>query len=112
VELSFLTDKLALLCNSSAVAQKQHGANCARLLRRRLADLAAVECLELMRALGGDCEELKANRAGQLSLKLAGGKRLIFTPDHDPWPSKPDGGLDWKLVTRLMIIEVEDYHRG
>ena len=73
-------------------------------------DLEAASCLEDYRNLPGECEELKAKRIGQLSLKLAGGMRLVFTPDHSPPPLKPDGGLDWAAVTAVMIEEIVDYH--
>jgi proteic killer suppression protein len=63
-----------------------------------------------MKTLGGHCEELKENRKGQFSLRLDGRYRLIFIPNHDPLPTKPDGGLDWKRITAVKIIEVKDYH--
>lgn len=65
-----------------------------------------------MRSLPGACEELKGDRAGQLSLRLEGGKRLVMTPDHDPPPRKQDGGLDWLNVTKVLLIGIEDYHDG
>jgi len=37
-------------------------------------------------------------------------QRLIFEPDHNPVPQKPDGGLDWTQVTRIRVIEITDYH--
>jgi proteic killer suppression protein len=36
--------------------------------------------------------------------------RLIFTPDHDPHPTRPEGGLDWQQVTAIIIFGVEDTH--
>lgn len=82
----------------------------AKLIRRRLDDLRAVETLEVMRNLPGRCHELKGNRAGQLSLDLDGPNRLIFVPYHDPIPKKPDGGLDWNGVTVIKVLGVEDTH--
>lgn len=43
-------------------------------------------------------------------MDLVGGDRLIFEPADDPVPRKPDGGLDWRLVTAVRILGVEDYH--
>jgi proteic killer suppression protein len=37
-------------------------------------------------------------------------KRLIFEPDHETKPTKPDGGLDWQKVTRVLVLEIVDYH--
>lgn len=47
---------------------------------------------------------------GQLAVDLKHPQRLIFQPDDDPVPRKADGGLDWSLVTRVMILEIVDYH--
>lgn len=76
----------------------------------RLDDLDAATCLEDLRHISRNCEELKGKRLGQLSLRLAGGWRLVFTPDHDPPPTKPDGGLNWAATTAVMIEEIVDYH--
>jgi proteic killer suppression protein len=58
----------------------------------------------------GRCHELTGNRAGTLSLDLVHPYRLIFEPADEPVPRKPDGGLDWKRVTRIRILEVADTH--
>lgn len=36
--------------------------------------------------------------------------RLIFEPADNPIPIKPDGRIDWKKVTAIKIIGVEDTH--
>jgi proteic killer suppression protein len=36
--------------------------------------------------------------------------RLLILPDHDETPRKPDGGLDWKRVTKVKILEIKDTH--
>ena len=43
-------------------------------------------------------------------MDVSGNYRLIFRPDYDELPTKSDGGLDWAQVTRIMILEVLDYH--
>jgi hypothetical protein len=63
-----------------------------------------------MRNLPGRCHELREDRAGQLSLDLDHPYRLIFEPADNPIPLKPDGGIDWKKVTAIRIIGVEDTH--
>ena len=79
-------------------------------LNRRLNNLAAAEDLETMRVLPGHCHELHGDREGQLAVDLSGNYRLVFEPDHDPVPTKDDGGLDWTKVTKICVLEVEDYH--
>ena len=58
----------------------------------------------------GRCHELIGDRGGQLSLDLDHPYRLIFEPANDPIPCKTDGGLEWKDVTAVEIVGVEDTH--
>lgn len=83
----------------------------AERLQQRLAELKAADTLEDIRRLPSTrCHELSQNRKGQLAVDLVHPKRLIFEPDHNPVPRKPDGGLDWPHVTRIRVIEIIDYH--
>lgn len=54
--------------------------------------------------------ELKGQRKGQFAVDLKHPRRLVFRPNHDPLPRKPDGGLDLEAITAIMILKVEDYH--
>jgi len=36
--------------------------------------------------------------------------RLIIRPNHDPLPMREEGGLDWKAVTAIVIVEIKDTH--
>ena len=56
------------------------------------------------------CHELAGNRKGQLTVDLGHPYRLFFVPNHNPLPERAEGGLDWKLVTSIEIIEIEDPH--
>jgi toxin HigB-1 len=109
MDILFKNEQLRKLCNEGREAPRKLNENATRL-RRRLDDMAAASCLEDMRNLPGQIEELKADRHGQLSLRISGGLRLVFRPAHGPCPAKPDGGLDWKAVTAVLILEVVDYH--
>lgn len=111
VDIAFQTEQLAKLCNESKALRRKYGAEGEKLVRRRLDDLRAAPSLAAMAKLpAARCEELKGNRAGELSVRLHGGYRLIFRPGHDPVPRKPDGGLDWTAVTVATILGIEDYH--
>jgi plasmid maintenance system killer protein len=87
-----------------------HNTQRAKLIRRRLDDLGAAQTLEVMRNLPGRCHELEGDRSGQLSIDLDGPYRLLFAPVDNPPPEKPDGGLDWRRVTAIILIEVVDTH--
>lgn len=89
---------------------RSHNVQRAKLIRRRLDELQAAATLETMRHLPGRCHELKGNRALQLSIDLDGPYRLILCPAHNPVPLKPDGGMDWKKVTAVIIREVTNTH--
>jgi plasmid maintenance system killer protein len=110
VDVTLRDKRLREEVNDSRRLKGRFGAAMAKVIRRRLDDLRAAPSLEIMRQLPGRCHELRADRAGQLSLDLRGPYRLLFVPAHDPLPQKPDGGLDWTQVTAVEIIEVEDTH--
>ncbi len=89
------------------------GVNRAKLLKRRLAQLAAAPSLETLNpSYGGPgrCHELTNNRNGCLSVDLDGPYRLLFRPRHNPVPQKADGGLEWDAVTAIEIVGIEDTH--
>lgn len=104
LEIAFRNRQLEKECNRPSRDRR------GKKLQVRLDDLRAAPTLEAMRSLPGRCHELKGNLAGSLALDLDGGYRLRFRPAEEPPPSKPDGGLDWKQVTAIMIEEIGDYH--
>ncbi len=110
MEISFDNKRLAKVFRTQKALVKKYGPQGARRVRQRLDDLQAAENLAMMRSLPGRCHELKGNRKGQFALDLVHPYRLIFEPDHQPVPSKEDGGINWTAVTAIHIIAVEDYH--
>lgn len=111
MDILFQSHKLEKLCNNQSQLIKKHGPICAKLIRRRLDDLSAVECLEDMRYLPqAKCHELVGDRKGTLAVSLEYPYRLIFEPANVPMPKKLDGGLDWAVVTVIRVLAVEDYH--
>ena len=111
MEISFAASKFQKLCNNESKLRGQYGPECAEKLQRRLASFAAAECLEDLRHLPQmRCHELTGDRKGQLAVDLEHPKRLIFVPDHEPLPKLPSGALDWRLVTKIQVVEIVDYH--
>ena len=106
----YLTDKLKDIFNDSKALRATYGAHIAKQIRKRLDDLAAVNNLDEMRFLPGKFHPLREDRAGQFAVSLDHHNRLIFEPANEPLPTREDGGLDWKKVTAVRIIEVKDYH--
>ncbi|ODH00644.1 killer suppression protein [Nostoc sp. KVJ20] len=110
MDIVFNNRKFEKECNNQRLLEKNHGADRAKRIRRRLDNLRAANVLEDMRNLPGRCHELIQDRAGQLSLDLDHPYRLIFEPADEPIPTKPDGGIDWNKVTAVRILGVEDTH--
>jgi proteic killer suppression protein len=54
--------------------------------------------------------QLTGNRDEQYAVDINRQYRLVFVPDHDPIPRRPDGGVDIDRVTAIIITEVIDYH--
>jgi toxin HigB-1 len=111
MEISFTSGKLQKLCSNEKKMRGELGPKCAAKLQQRLTELAAAENLEDLRNLpGARCHELTGDLKGCLAVDLQHPQRLIFEPDHDSPPAKPDGGLDWEQVTRILIRDIQDYH--
>lgn len=110
VKITFRNKKIAKICLSYELSQRTYGKISAKRLQQGLEDLRTVNTLDEMRILSGRCHELKRNMAMVLSLDLKNPYRLLFVPANDPIPCKEDGGLDWKAVTAVEIIGVEDTH--
>jgi toxin HigB-1 len=108
MEISFKTKKLQKLCEQANQAEKVLGPKGAKKLRARMADLRDFQSVTDLRA--GRPHPLEGNRAGQFALDLEHPRRLVFEADHDPMPTKEDGGIDWSQVTRVRIIWIGDYH--
>jgi len=97
-------------CNEKALKRKW-GAEQAKLIARRLTELAAAENLETLRKLPQlRAHELKGDRTGQISIDVKQPYRLLIIPDHEETPQKEDGGLDWQKVTKVKVLGVEDIH--
>ncbi len=111
MDIFFHTRKLQKQCSQDSNMRKTWGENRSKKLRRRLDDLKAAGNLEVMRMLPGRCHELHGDRKGTLSLDLDGQFRLLFKPADEPVPILEDGGLDWKKIRSICILEVgEDTH--
>jgi proteic killer suppression protein len=108
MEIIFRNDKLKKLCEKQKEAIKKLGANCARKLQTRLADLKAAEVVTDL--VAGRPHPLKGDRAGEFALDLESGTRLVFEPANEPVPCKEDNSIDWSAVTSVRIVFIGDYH--
>ena len=111
MEISFAQSKLQKLCNNSKKLRGEFGPKCAEKIARRLAEMEAADSLEELRLLPQSrCHELTGDYDGCLAVDLQHPLRLVFQPNHKPLPLDKGGGLVWAEVTRLLILEVTNYH--
>lgn len=113
MDIDFKTKKLGKDLIKKENMEKIYGSEMARKIQQRLLQLQAARSLaDLGPPYQGParCHELKGDRAGQLSVDLKHPYRLLFAPDHNPLPQRPEGGLDWSQVTCITILGVEDTH--
>lgn len=111
MDVFFRSKKLAKRCNKKSRLTREYGSEMAEVIRRRLDDLSAADCLEDLRHAPGRCHELTGDQRGVVSIDLRGPYRLLFTPvGSDELLRKQDGGLDWERVDAVEILEVRDTH--
>ena len=110
MKITYANSRIEKTCTDEKRAKKELGQIGAKILLTRINQLESEPNLEKLRFFPGNFHELTGDRWGQLSVSLEGLKRLIFEPNHDPQPTKPDGGLNWSAVTSVTIIEIVDYH--
>ena len=110
MEITFKTKKLRKQLTQPKELHKSFG-QMARRISQRIDEFKAAESLFIFNKLPGTrCHEYSGDRKGELSVNITGNYRIIFTPDQEPIPKKKDGGLDWKKVTRIKILYIEDPH--
>ncbi len=97
MELRYASRELERICTDVRRMQAALGANVAKKLKLRIAELTYVEELADLLDGPGRWEELKAERAGQWSARLTGNWRLIVQPEEGD-----------QVIVR--IVEVTDYH--
>jgi len=113
LDILFKSTKLEKELNEKKRLEKVHGSHRAKIIRIRLAKLRAASSLYDVwpPKTGPDrCHELTGDRKGQQSVDLDHPYRLIFVPNHKLVPRKNDGGFDWKQVTAIIIVGIEDTH--
>jgi plasmid maintenance system killer protein len=113
MDITFANTSLKKQRNEEKAMIKAHGPLRTKKLKIVMAQLRAAPSLDVFAppmSPPNRCHELIGNRKGQLSVDLDHPYRLLFKPDHDPLPQRAEGGLDWKQVTNIKIIGIEDTH--
>ncbi|MBK8701330.1 MAG: killer suppression protein HigA [Saprospiraceae bacterium] len=111
MKLEYKNRKLGKSVTTLTAIQAHYGTR-AKLVNQRKNELEAAPTLETLKNIpAANCHELKGKLKGKLAVDISGNHRIIFEPNHDPIPTKENGGLDWKQVTDILILSIgEDYH--
>jgi len=105
VELAFATAELRRICESRRRAINVLGANAARELAQRLADILALStAAEFADLFSGDIVDRSPS---ERALRLEGGHELVFCAGHVEVPVMEDGSTNLAEVSRLRIIALE-----
>ena len=111
MEIRFDNARLARFLRSETDITRAYGARTARTIRARLLTLEGAATLSQIPITPPERRhQLIGNRDEQYAVSIAPQYRLVFVPDHDPIPRRPDGGVDTDSVTAIVITEVIDYH--
>lgn len=97
-----------MLCANEKLLIRKYGAVVAKMVGQRLWELEMVPTLQVMRQFPGRCHELKGDRSGCLAVRLDRKVRLVFRPETQA--KRTEGGLDWSSVTKIVVMEITDYH--
>lgn len=108
--VQFQDERQAKLFNSEKSLRREFGSDVACRVMERLVQLQSADCLADMWHLPGKWHPLKEDRKGQVACHLTANFRLIVAPADDPVPVLAKGGLDWRNVVAVRVVEVVDYH--
>ena len=113
MEIHFNQRKLAKVLNSHQEIIRKYGQDNGKKIMQRLGELKAADNLEQISYLPPPARhELVGDRKGQYAVYAKHPWRIVFVPFHSPIPVKEDGGVDLNKVTKILILEIVDYHRG
>lgn len=107
MEIAFEQKSLRQLCEDERTAERELGKVVAAKLRRRLADIRAVERIAQL-PVGNPFAVGEPSR-GCMGIELGEGYLLIFCANHNKLPIDPSGDVDWLRVSRIRILGVEKY---
>lgn len=111
MNIQFKTRKMQKNCSDERAMIKEWGTQIAKLLKKRLMEIRAVDNLsDLHKIPQARCHILKGDRKGQFSVDLKHPFRLVFLPNHEPIPTNDEGGYDLMKINSVIILEVTDYH--
>ena len=105
MHLSFSDKKIRQLCEDECFAKKTLGADIAKKLKTRLADIMAANCVTEIPT--GSPKEFEINGQFNIHVTIWSPHYLSFCSAHEHAPLNTVGKIDWKYVTRIKILNLE-----
>lgn len=111
LDIYFKTKNLRDSCLLKKDAIRRWGHPLALRIMQRIKELEAASSLAQISHLPPlRLHGLVNNRDGQFAISVNDRIRMIFIPFNDPVPRLPDGNVDKTQVSKILILEVTDYH--
>ncbi len=113
MEVKFANRRLERLVSNYRQLVRDYGTAVAKAVPKKIDDLRSAENIaDYILNYPGKSKELTDSFKGQFSVRLDDKVRLVFSPNEQETPRKPDGGLDWHRITKIVITAIVDYHLG
>lgn len=109
MKIGFATQKLQKIFNSEKELKKKYGVRADKIRIRMKVLESSANLEEVSPSKPERRHQLKGDRKEQFAVDLIHPFRLVFMPDREP-VLLPDGGIDLKQVTGIIILSVENYH--
>lgn len=108
MEIEFANPRLKKLCEDRRIATRKLGADSARRLGTRLAEIQSASSVGEL--LAGRPHPLSGDRQGEFAVNLAGGDRLVFVSNDNPPKVTETGHVNWQEVSSVKVTFAGDYH--
>lgn len=109
MEVMFDDPKLQRLAEDNSKLVRKFGDRCARVIRRRLVELRAVERVTDLKEHPGRWHGLDADRFECWAADLVHPLRIVIRPTP-PVPRNDNGGVEWDSVRSVTVVEFVNYH--
>ncbi len=114
VDIIFASNHLRTVCNKLEKAQRKFGHEQGALVLRKLQELKGLAALDDAHRIPTlKFHKLTGNRKGQWAVRVDQKLRIILVPqsgDAGDLVMLPDGTVDLRKVTCVLVKEVVDYH--
>jgi hypothetical protein len=105
VEIAFASRAVRKICENDNAAEGLLGANLARKLRARLADLKAASTV---RESPFRLRKMRNRGATEIAIDLSSLASVVFCANHATCPRTLKGSVDWSRVERIKIVQIEN----